>query len=146
MAVWLGLMNIALKSGLLNKISLLFTPILGKLFPDIPKGHEALSYIASNIVINMFGLGSAATPCGLKAMHALQELNPKKEQASKSMITFLVLNTAGVTLIPTTIIAMRAMYGSSSPTDIVLPCLLATSCASIAGLTLDYFIRRFSRD
>lgn len=142
MAIWLGIMNIAKESGLLNKLSSFFTPFLGKLFPSIPKGHESLSFISSNIIINMFGLGSAATPFGLKAMKSLQELNPDKDVATDAMITFLVINTSGVTIIPTTIISLRMLYGSKDPTEIVLACILATLCSTIGGLVLDYLIRR----
>jgi len=88
------------------------------------------------------GLGSAATPFGLKAMSELQKVNDKKDTASDAMITFLVLNTAGVTIVPTTILAMRVMYGSANPSEIIVPAVLATACSSIAGLTMDYFIRR----
>lgn len=142
MALWLGLMNIAKESGLLFKFAKKITPILGRLFPEIPKNHESLSYIASNIVINMFGLGSAATPFGLKAMKSLQELNTKKDTASKSMITFLVLNTSGVTIVPTMIISLRMLYKSVNPTEIVLSCILATICSSVAGLLMDRFLGR----
>lgn len=140
MALWLGVMNIAKDSGLLKKISTAVSPLLSKLFPDIPKGHESISYIASNIIINIFGLGSAATPFGLKAMRSLQELNDKKDTASKSMITFLVINTAGVTLVPTTIIALRMLYKSANPTEIVLPCIIATVLSSICAIILDRII------
>ena len=142
MAVWLGLMNIAKESGLLSKLSKAISPVLRLLFPEIPKNHESLSFIASNVVVNMFGLGSAATPFGLKAMKSLQELNHKKEVASRSMITFLVLNTGGVTIVPTTIISLRMMHGSSNPTEIVISCVLATICASVSGLILDRIIAR----
>ena len=137
MAIWLGLMNIALESGLLFMFSKLISPLLGKLFKDIPKGHESLGFIASNIVINMFGLGSAATPFGLKAMNSLQSINEKKDTASKSMITFLVINTGGVTLVPTTIIALRMLYNSTNPTEIVWPCIIATVISSICAVILD---------
>lgn len=142
MALWLGIMNIAKVSGLLNKFANFLSPILRKLFPEIPKGHESLSYIASNIAINMAGLGSAATPFGLKAMKSLEEINPKKDTASRSMITFLVLNTSGVTLIPTTIISLRMMYNSSDPTAIVFACILATMCSTIGGLIIDRLVGR----
>ena len=135
-------MNIAKVSGLLNKFANMISPLLHKLFPEIPKGHESLSYIASNIVVNMAGLGSAATPFGLKAMKSLQELNHKKDTASRSMITFLVLNTSGVTLIPTTIISLRMMYNSSDPTAIVFACILATLCSTVCGLFIDRIIGR----
>ncbi len=114
MALWLGIMNIAKESGLLTKLSNFISPVLGKIFPEIPKGHESLSLIASNIVVNMFGLGNAATPFGLKAMKSLQSLNKKKDTASRSMITFLIINTSGVTLIPTTVISLRMMHNSSN--------------------------------
>ena len=140
LALWLGIMKIAETSGLLKKLSNLLTPLLSKIFPEIPKGHESLSLIASNIIANMAGLGSAATPFGLKAMDSLQSINKKKDTASRSMITFLVLNTSGVTIIPTTIISLRMLYGSSDPTSIVLPCILATICSTIAGLLMDRFI------
>lgn len=142
LVIWMGLMAIAEKSGLINKIAKLLSPILSKIFPKIPKNHPALGYIASNIAINMAGLGSAATPFGLKAMNELQKLNEDKKTASTSMITFLVLNTSGVTIIPTTIISLRASAGSSDPTKVLPLCILATSASTIAGLTLDYFIRR----
>lgn len=137
MALWLGIMNIAKVSGLLKKISLKLSVILSKLFPEIPKDHESLSYIASNVVTNMFGLGNAATPFGLKAMKSLQEINKKKDTASRSMITFLVLNTSGVTIIPTTIISLRMLYGSVNPTDIVVPCIIATCVSTMSGLIMD---------
>ena len=143
--LWMGLMKIAENSGLLSKIAYKFSFLLSKLFPSIPKGDESLGLIASNIIINMVGLGSAATPFGLKAMEKLQELNPDKTTASDAMITFLVLNTSGVTLIPTSIISLRAMYGSANPSEIISTALIATVCASIAGLTLDYYIRRKNR-
>lgn len=142
MALWLGIMNIAKVSGLLAKFANMISPLLRRLFPEIPKGHESLSYIASNIAINMAGLGSAATPFGLKAMKSLQELNPKKDTASRSMITFLVLNTSGVTLIPTTIISLRMMYHSTDPTGIVFACILATIISTIGGLICDRLIAR----
>ena len=139
-ALWLGIMKIAEKSGLLNKMSQALSPILGKLFPDIPKNHESISLMASNIISNMAGLGSAATPFGLKAMKSLQSLNNKKDTATRSMITFLVLNTSGVTIIPTTIISLRLMYGSISPTEIVLPCIIATFFSSFFGLLFDRYL------
>lgn len=142
MALWLGIMNIASKSGLLEIISKKLSKILKKIFPDIPENHESISLIASNVVCNMFGLGNAATPFGLKAMKSLQEINDKKDTASKSMITFLVLNTSGVTIVPTTIISLRMLYNSISPTEIVLPCIIATFCSTFAGLTINYFISK----
>lgn len=140
--LWMGLMQIASDSGLLKIISYKFSFILKKLFPSIPEGHESLGLIASNIIINMVGLGNAATPFGLKAMEKLQELNPKKDTASPAMITFLVLNTSGVTLIPTAIISLRAMYGSANPSEIISVSLIATLASTIGGLSFDYLIRK----
>ena len=143
--LWTGVLKIAEVSGLLDKFAKLLNPILSKLFPSVPKSSKALGYISSNIAANMLGLGSAATPAGLKAMKELQEINSNKDTASTPMITFLVLNTAGVTIIPTTILALRSSYHSLSPGEIILPAIIATACSSIAGLTLDYFIRKRNR-
>lgn len=142
LALWLGIMNIAKVSGLLERLALLLSPLLQFIFPEIPKGHASFSYIASNIVANMFGLGNAATPFGLKAMQSLQELNSKRDTASRSMITFLVINTSGITLIPTTIISMRMLYGSSDPTSIVGACILASSISVMGGLLVDRLLAR----
>ncbi len=140
--LWMGVMRLAQESGLLDKFAKAICPVLHKLFPTLDKNSKALGYIASNIAANMMGLGSAATPFGLKAMQELEKENPKKGEATEAMITFLILNTAGVTIIPTTVIALRMAHGSMNATGIILPSLLATSVASIAGLTLDYIIRR----
>lgn len=142
LALWLGIMKIAEVSGLLKKLSNKLSKILKIIFPEIPEGDESLSLIASNIIANMAGLGSAATPFGLKAMNSLQKINKKKDTASRSMITFLVLNTSGVTIIPTTIISLRMLYKSIEPTKIVLPCIIATMCSTIAGLMMDRFLAR----
>lgn len=142
MAIWSGLMNIASKSGLLNKLAIKLSPILNHLFPDIEPGHEALGLITSNMVANIFGLGSAATPFGLKAMKSLQELNSDKKIASRSMITFLVLNTSGLTLIPTTIISLRTMHNSLNPTEIILASILATITSTFFGLLMNKFLSR----
>ena len=143
--LWTGIMKIAEKSGLLQVFAKALNPILRRLFPSLPRNHKALGYIASNIGANMLGLGSAATPFGLKAMDELQKDNPKKSEATEAMITFLVLNTGGVTLIPTTVIALRIMHGSANPTEIIITSILATAVSSISGLVLDYFIRRRNR-
>ena len=142
MALWLGISKIAEESGLLKKISLKLSFLLKHIFPEIPKGHESLSYISSNVVANMFGLGNAATPFGLKAMQSMQELNPKKEVASRSMITFLILNTSGITILPTTILSLRMLYDSVSPTQIVFPCFLISLCSTFIGLLIDRFFGR----
>lgn len=135
--LWLGLMNIAKKSGLLQKLSNLIYPLLHLIFPEIPKGHIAFSYISSNIIANMFGLGNAATPFGLKAMESMQSLNKDKQTASRSMITFLVINTCGLCLVPTTIISLRMLYDSQNPSSIVVPCLIISFLALIFGLIMD---------
>lgn len=143
--LWTGILKIAEVSGLLDKFASLLSPLLHKLFPDVPKDNKALGYISSNIAANMLGLGSAATPAGLKAMNELQKINKDKDTASTPMITFLILNTAGVTLIPTTILALRVAYKSVSPGEIILPAIIATFASSIAGLTLDFIIRKRSK-
>jgi spore maturation protein A len=140
--LWTGIMRIAESSGLLKKFANLLSPILNKLFPSVPKNNPALGYIASNIAANMLGLGSAATPFGLKAMEELQKINDNKKVASTAMITFLVLNTAGVTIIPTTVLSMRVASNSIDPTIIILPSVIATTCSSVGGLILDYLYRR----
>ena len=140
--LWTGIMKIAEASCLLRKFAKLMEPILSRLFPSVPKDNPALGFIASNIAANMMGLGSAATPFGLKAMSELQKINDKKDTASVAMITFLVLNTAGVTIVPTTVLALRIATGSNNPSEIILPGVIATFCSSIGGLLLDYFIRR----
>jgi len=142
LALWMGITKIAEVSGLLKKLSNKLSPLLTKFFPEIPKGHESLSLIASNMIANIFGLGSAATPFGLKAMSSLQKLNKNKKVASRSMITFLVINTSGLTLIPTTIISLRMMYGSTEPTKIVLACIISTLFATLGGILMDRFLAR----
>jgi spore maturation protein A len=146
LALWMGLTKIAEKSELLQNLSLKLSPLLRKLFPEIPKGHESLGLIASNVISNIFGLGSAATPFGLKAMKSLQELNKNKKVASRSMITFLVLNTSGLTIIPTTIISLRMMHGSTNPTIIVFACILSTTFSTIGGIIVDRILARRYKD
>lgn len=143
--LWVGIMTIASDSGLLIKISNVLYPILGKLFPEIPKNHESLGYISSNITANILGLGSAATPFGLKAMQSLQELNNNKDTASRSMITFLLLNTSGLTLIPTTVISLRNLYESVNPTLIILPTIIATIISTISAIILDRIFYKVSK-
>ena len=142
MSLWLGIMKIAKDSGLLSKLSKLIEPILVKLFPDIPKGHEAFEYISSNIIANIFGLGNAATPFGIKAMESMQCLNKKKDTASDSMIVFLIINACGMTLIPTTIISLRMLYKSSDPSIIVLPCMLVSFLSMVFGLIINRVISK----
>lgn len=136
-SLWLGIMNIAKVSGLLDKLSKLIQPILIRIFPQIPKGHEAFGYISSNIVANIFGLGNAATPFGIKAMESMQKLNKNKKIASRSMITFLIINTCGFTLVPTTIISLRLMNKSSNPEEIILPCIVISFISLLFGLIID---------
>lgn len=137
LCLWLGLMKIASVSGLLTKISKYASYIVKPIFPDLKKDGESISYITSNIVMNMLGLGNAATPFGLKAMKSMQDENTNKEVASRSMITFLIINTASVTIIPTTVISLRILNGASNPTDIVLPCIITTFLSLLIGLILD---------
>ncbi len=144
MVLWSGLMNIASSSGLLDKFAHLIKPLLNKIFPSL-KNDKAIGYVASNVAANMIGLGSAATPFGLKAMEEMQKENSKKDTASDAMITFLVLNTSGVTIIPTTVIALRMATGSANPSCIILSSVIATFLASAAGLFIDYLIRRRHR-
>ena len=143
---WLGMMKIAEDAGLLTKLSLLFRPIVKWIFPEVPKDHPAMGYILSNMMANLFGLGNAATPLGIKAMEELKELNGGKTEASRSMVTFLAVNTSSITLIPTTVIAIRMNYNAASPTDIVGPTLVATCFAAIASILIDrWFYYRRSR-
>lgn len=142
LALWMGITKIAEESGLLQKLSNKLSPLLTKFFPEIPKGHESLSLIASNMIANIFGLGSAATPFGLKAMKSLQNLNEDKKTASRSMITFLVINTSGLTIIPTTIISLRMMYDSIEPTKIVFACIISTFFSTLGGILMDRFLAR----
>lgn len=134
MTLWLGLMNIGEKAGAVRFLSRIVGPFFSKLFPEIPKSHPASGQLLMNFSANMLGLDNAATPIGLKAMQSLQELNPKKEVASNAQIMFLVLNTSGLTIIPITILAQRAILGASNPTDIFVPLLIATYCSTLAGL------------
>lgn len=140
--LWSGIMKIAEDAGMLKKFAHILEPILKRLFPSVPKDNKALGYIASNIAANMMGLGSAATPFGLKAMSELQKINDKKDTASVAMITFLVLNTAGVTVVPTTVLALRIAHGSVNPSEIILPGTIATFSSCIGAVTIDYFIRK----
>jgi spore maturation protein A len=144
---WLGLMKIAQKAGLLDSLAKMFRPVIVKLFPEVPKDHPAMGYILSNMIANMFGLGNAATPMGIKAMEQLKKLNHNKDNASRSMITFLAINTSSITLIPTTVIAIRLNYGSVSPGEIVGTTILATLCSTIGAIVIDrYFHYRRSRN
>lgn len=144
-SLWVGIMAIAKASGLLDKLVNFLTPLLSFLFPEVPKRHESLSYIASNLIATLFGLGNAATPFGLKAMESLQTLNKKKDTASRSMITFLVLNTSSITIIPTTLISLRVMHKSCNPTDIIPAIIIATFISAIIALLIDHLISNMKR-
>ncbi|GAA0458697.1 nucleoside recognition domain-containing protein [Alkalibacillus silvisoli] len=136
---WLGLMRIAEKAGLLDKLAYVFRPIFTRLFPEIPANHPAMGYILSNFSANLFGLGNAATPLGIKAMHEMKKLNNDSIEASRSMITFLALNTSSVTLVPTTIIAIRMQYDSMAPTEIVSSTIIATFISTIGAILIDRY-------
>jgi spore maturation protein A len=142
MTLWLGLLKLAEKSGLVTIIAKLVRPIAVILFPSIPKNSPALGSIIMNLSANILGLGNAATPFGLKAMSQLQELNPNKEEASDAMITFLALNTSCITLIPAMVISLRVTAGSANPVEIVSTTILATACGTVVAIILDRFIRK----
>jgi len=140
---WLGFMRIAVEAGILRALAKVFSPIIHRLFPEIPKGHIAIQYILSNITANIFGLGNAATPMGIKAMEEMKKLSHSSTTATRSMITFLAINTSGITLIPTTVIAIRIQYNSISPTEIVGTTIIATIIATTSAILLDrYFYTR----
>ncbi len=136
LSLWLGIMKIGEKGGMVNALARILSPVFCKLFPDIPKGHPVTGSIFMNIAANMLGLDNAATPLGLKAMEQLQQLNTKKDTATNPMIMFLVLNTSGLTLIPVSIMVYRAQMGAAQPTDIFIPILLATFFSTIAGIII----------
>ena len=135
MALWLGLMKVAEEAGIIKIIARIVRPITKRLFPGIPKDHPAIGAMIMNISANMLGLSNAATPLGLKAMEELDKLNPDKGKATDDMITFLVINTSAITLIPATAIAIRASLGSANPQQIILPSIIAASMATIVGVT-----------
>ena len=144
LSLWLGIMKIGERGGLVNALARLLSPVFVRLFPDIPKGHPVTGSIFMNISANMLGLDNAATPLGLKAMEQLQELNTKKDTASNPMIMFLVLNTSGLTLIPISIMVYRAQMGASQPTDIFIPILLATFFSTLAGIIITSLYQRIN--
>lgn len=136
LSLWLGIMKIGERGGVINVLARMLSPVFSKLFPDIPKGHPVTGSIFMNMAANMLGLDNAATPLGLKAMEQLQELNTRKDTATNPMIMFLVLNTSGLTLIPVSIMVYRSQLGAAQPTDIFIPILLATFFSTIAGLII----------
>ncbi|SFB18963.1 spore maturation protein A [Cohnella sp. OV330] len=142
---WMGLMKIAEVSGIVRRLSLFMAPVVRWLFPDVPKDHPALGYILSNMSANLLGLGNAATPMGIRAMQELQKLNPNPAVATPAMCTLLALNTASITIVPTTLIAIRMNFGSAHPADIIGPTLLATAISTGAAIAADRWYRRKKR-
>ena len=144
LSLWMGIMKIGEKSGLIASLAKLLSPILCKIFPDVPKGHPAMGTMFMNFSANLLGIDNAATPIGLKAMEELQELNPKKDTASNPMIMFLVLNTSGLTLIPVSVLLYRAEMGATNPTDVFIPILIATTVATLVGLLVTCIYQRIN--
>lgn len=145
MAMWLGLMRIAEKAGLVQWLAKLLRPILKRLFPDVPADHPAMGSMVMNIAANMLGLGNSATALGLKAMKDLNELNVEKNSASNSMATFLAINTSSVTIIPATVIAIRVSAGSTAPAEIIGPTIVATAVSTIVGVIAAKTYQRFAK-
>lgn len=144
LSLWLGIMKIGEKGGVVNVLAKVLSPVFTRLFPDIPKGHPVTGSIFMNVAANMLGLDNAATPLGLRAMEQLQELNTKKDTATNPMIMFLVLNTSGLTLIPVSIMVYRAQMGAAQPTDIFVPILLATFFSTLAGIVVTSIYQRIN--
>ncbi|MBQ7966803.1 MAG: spore maturation protein [Bacteroidaceae bacterium] len=144
LSLWLGIMRIGEKGGVVNVVARWLAPVFSKIFPDIPKGHPVTGTIFMNFAANMLGLDNAATPMGLKAMEQLQELNPKKDTATNPMIMFLVLNTSGLTLVPISVMVYRAQMGAAQPTDVFVPILLATFFSTVVGLIVTCLYQRIN--
>ncbi len=144
LSLWLGIMKIGEKAGMVNMLARMLSPVFTKLFPDIPKNHPVMGSIFMNIASNMLGLDNAATPTGLKAMAQMQELNTKKDTATNPMIMFLVLNTSGLTIIPTSILAVRSACKAVQPTDVFVPILLATTIATLVGIIITSLWQRIN--
>lgn len=144
LSLWLGIMKIGERGGVVDALSRLLSPVFTRLFPDIPKGHPATGSIFMNIAANMLGLDNAATPLGLRAMEQLQGLNPRKDTATNPMIMFLVLNTSGLTIIPVSILVYRAQMGAGQPTDVFIPILLATFFSTLAGIVATSIYQRIN--
>jgi spore maturation protein A len=143
MTLWLGMARVADRSGLLQALARGLAPLLRRLFPDVPRDDPVLGHVAMNLVANMLGMGSAATPFGLKAMQDFKRLGGQREAATPAMITFLALNTAALNLVPAGVIALRVAAGSRDPTAIVGPTIIATACAMVVALAADGAFRRF---
>lgn len=144
LSLWMGIMKIGEKGGLVNVLAKSLSPLFCKLFPELPKNHPVIGNIFMNISANMLGLDNAATPLGLKAMEGLQELNPQKERATNPMIMFLVLNTSGLTIIPVSILVYRAQMGAAQPTDVFIPILLATFASTLMGIIVTSIYQRIN--
>lgn len=145
LAFWMGLLKVAEAAGLIEDLARIVRPLISWLFPRLPAGHPALGAIITNLTASMLGLGNAATPFGLKAMQELQKLNENPDEASEEMCTFLALNTSCITLLPATIIGIRAAAGSIDPTEIVIPTMLVTLAGSLAAITFDQVFKRWWR-
>lgn len=144
LSLWMGIMKIGEKGGLVAALARLLSPVLCKIFPEIPKGHPAMGTMFMNFSANLLGLDNAATPMGLRAMQELQDINPKKDTASNAMIMFLVLNTSGLTLIPVSVLLYRAQMGAANPTDVFIPILVATTVATLVGLVVTCIFQRIN--
>ena len=144
MAFWLGIMRVGEAAGLIEALARFLSPVLGRLFPGVPKGHPALGAMVMNLSANMLGLDSAATPLGLKAMQSLQELNPAPDRATNAQLMFTILNSAGVTLIPVSIMVYRAQLGAANPADVFLPALLGTAVSALSGIVITAVLQRIN--
>lgn len=145
MALWLGMMRIAERAGLIEKLARAVRPLFRPLFPSVPDGHPAISAMLLNIAANMLGLGNAATPFGIKAMEELEKLNPNPGSATDAQVLFLAINTASLQLVPTTVIALRAAAHSNDPAVVILPTLCATFCAFVVAITVAKLLERVWR-
>ena len=144
LSLWMGIMKIGERGGIVNLLARWLSPLMTRLFPDIPAGHPVFGHIFMNFSANMLGLDNAATPLGLKAMEGLQELNTKKDTATNAMIMFLVLNTSGLCLIPVGVMVYRAQMGAEQPTDVFIPILIATTIATLAGMVITSIYQRIN--
>ncbi len=144
LTLWMGIMKIGERGGVVEKIAKVLSPVFTRLFPEVPAGHPVFGHIFMNLSANMLGLDNAATPMGLQAMKEMQELNTQKDRATNAMIMFLVLNTSGLTLIPVSILVYRAQMGAAQPTDVFIPILLATSLATLAGIVITCLYQRIN--
>lgn len=144
LSLWMGIMKIGERGGLVDRLARWLTPLMVRLFPEIPAGHPVFGHMFMNFSANMLGLDNAATPLGLKAMEGLQELNSKKDTATNAMIMFLVLNTSGLTLIPVGVLVYRAQMGATQPTDVFIPILIATTVSTLAGMLATCIYQRIN--